>query len=324
MFYSPYPPKHPLAPLVDAIRDAHEGLEVEPFHYEPVVRSRAILAHADTAAMMWEACRQRAVSFDPETMTVRAFGSVLAMAFEAADGTYRWVLRPPRMGWGSYPLMDQANPFRTTAYDIPDHVRVAGAVLNAVYGEEDDGTPRSALGIFAGAVVAYTPHGVMELPPGRVVALIPDTHGRGGVLEEFRRRWQPKPRTRQVARVTGDPAMVQPAPLIRDDDDLDLFLAGKMVAPPLRPVPPVRGRGNYGKDRMLAWEYEQQLYEWALEDWEAQYGFDPRPSSAPSPKSEKRLRVEREMELARERIRAAEREQRRERERLARNWQPAR
>ena len=315
MFYAPYPESHPLAPLPQIILDAHNGLPVAPFRYSPVVRRHAHLSRPDLAAMLWEACEQRAVSFCPEEMVLRAFDAPLAQAFDSPDGRRLWVLRPPRLGWGGYPLMYEANNYRADGYDMSDHVRIAQAVLHAVYGHEADGTPRAAMGLFAGVVVAYTPHGIMELPPGKLVALIPDTGGRAGVLEEYRRQWEPPGRVRHTPKVTGDPSQVKPPPLIRDEDDLDAFLAGRLKAPPPRPLAPVRGRGQFGPDRQLEWDHQVKLYEWALADWEAEYGYG---GEGAQVSDAERRRAQRELETVRLRLKEADKAKQRAREK--RGW----
>lgn len=275
MFYTPIHEKDALRDLPRVIHTAtHNPSEAESFHYSPVVRSRAILGNPKLAEMMWEACAQRAVTYDHEAGTLTAYGSTLAQSFPTQDGQVLWVLRAPPSGWGAFPLMDEANRYRNPVYDGPDHIRAAATVLHAVYGYERDGTPRAAIGTFAGVLALYTPHGIFEFLPGRPVALIPEQGSRRvGVLAEYEDRWAKKGARRRVSRVTGDPSVLRPPPLIRGERDLELFLTGRLPFPPMRPVEPVRGRGNFSPDRQLEWEDTMDRYMAELDEWEEKYGM---------------------------------------------------
>lgn len=289
MFIVPFDSKSPLFPLVEILHDAtHAAPLARSFDFSPVVRSHAILAHPDTAAMMWEACSQQSVSFDPEQGTLKALGSTLAQSFPTDDGEVRWVLRPPKMGWGEFPLRDKVKPFRSSVNDAPNHMRIAIALLHAVYGYEEDGEPRAAIGYFAGVPAMYTPLGVFELRPGHPIALIPEDT-RSGVLAEYSARWERPGAKRRVSRVKGDPAFLRPAPLVRDGEDLDLFLSDELRLPPMRPVQPPRGRGNFSPERKLEWE--DTLYRWhvAMDEWEDTYGLRrTRRSKSEKPRKSKR------------------------------------
>lgn len=271
MFYEPADRHHAYHALPGIIRTATLTPDsAESFEWRGSFMPRFALANPDIRDALHKSHVERAVSFDAETGTLRAYSATLAQSFPTSDGQVVWALRVPG-GWGAYPSMAEGNKYRSFATDVADHVKVALAVLHAVYGHEPDGTPRAAMGVFSGAMVAYTPHGIIELVPGRVVALIPDTGVVPDVLAGFQKEWGKPDAKRRVTRVTGDPLVVRPAPLIRDQRDLDLFEAGRLRFPPMRPVAPRRPPGNLSQERLLELDDAKSRYRAELVEWYDKY-----------------------------------------------------
>ena len=271
MFYAPVDTKHAYRDLPGIIHTAtHDPDNAQSFEWCSGYMPRAVLANPDMRDALWKAHVERAVSYDHETGTLRAYSATLAQSFTAPDGQVMWALRVPG-GWGDYPSMDVGNPMRNPVFDAADHIKVALAVLHAVYGHEPDGTPRAAMGVFAGVMAAYTPHGIIELLPGRVVALIPDAGAVPDVLAEFQKKWGKPAAKRRTTKVTGDLLAIRPAPLIRDERDLDLFLTGRLRFPPMRPVAPRRPPGNLGRERLEELYDAESRHHHELVEWQDKY-----------------------------------------------------
>lgn len=271
MFYEPVDSKHAYHSLPGVIHAAtHDPDNAESFKWMASFMPRFALANPDIRDALWKSHEERAVSYDAETGVLRAYSENLAKSFIAPSGRVMWALRVPRV-WGAYPSMAEGNVYRSFAADVADHVKVALAVLHAVYGHEPDGTPRAAMGWFAGVMVAYTPHGIIELAPGRVVALIPDSGVVPDVLADFQKKWGKPDAKRRTTRVTGDPTQVRPAPLIRNEEELDLFLTGRLRFPPMRPVAPRRPPGNLSRERLLELELMEFHHNNAMEEWQDKY-----------------------------------------------------
>lgn len=271
MFYEPVDSKHAYHALPGVIHAAtHDPDNAQSFEWCSGYMPRAVLANPDMRDALWQAHVERAVTYDAETGTLRAFSETLAQSFTAPDGRVMWALRVPRV-WGAYPSMEEGNKMRNPTFDATDHIKVALAVLHAVYGHEPDGTPRAAMGVFAHVMVAYTPHGIIELLPGRVVALIPDSGVVPDVLADFRKKWGKPDAKRRTTRVTGDPLAVRPAPLIRNERELDLFLTGRLRFPPMRPVAPRRPPGNLSQERLLELDDAESRFRAEIVEWEDKY-----------------------------------------------------
>lgn len=271
MFYAPIDPKHAYRDLPGIIHTAtHDPDNAQSFKWRSGYMPRAVLAVDRMRDALWQAHVEREVSYNHETGTLRAYSATLAQSFTAPDGQVMWALRVP-WGWGDYPSMSIGNTMRNPVFDAADHIKVALAVLHAVYGHEPDGTPRAAMGVFAGVMVAYTPHGIIELVPGRVVALIPDTGAVPDVLADFQKKWGKPDAKRRITKVAGDPTQVRPAPLIRDERELDLFLTGRLRIPPMRPVAPSRPPGNLGRERLLELYDAESRYNAELIEWQDKY-----------------------------------------------------
>lgn len=271
MFYEPADRHHAYHALPGIIHTAtHDPDNAESFEWKAKYMPRFTMANPDIREALRKAHEERAVSYDAETGILRAYSEILAISFTSPDGRVMWVLRVPE-GWGDYPSMAEGNVYRSFATDVADHVKVALAVLHAVYGHEPDGTPRAAMGWFAGVMVAYTPHGIIELLPGRLVALIPDTGVVPDVLAAFQKKWGKPDAKRRTTRVAGDPLEVRPAPLLRVDRDLELFETGRLRFPPMRPVAPRRPPGNLSRERLLELELMEFHYNNALAEWNDKY-----------------------------------------------------
>lgn len=271
MFYAPVDSKHAYRDLPGIIHAAtHDPDNAQSFEWCSGYMPRAILAVDSMREALYQSHVERSVSYDHETGTLRAYSETLAMSFPSSDGRVLWALRVPG-GWGAYPSMDVGNPMRNPVFDAADHIKVALAVLHAVYGHEPDGTPRAAMGVFAGVMVAYTPHGIIELLPGRVVALIPDTGAVPGVLADFQKKWGKPDAKRRITKVTGDPLAIRPAPLIRDQRDLDLFETGRLRFPPMRPVAPRRSPGNLSRERLLELDDALSRHHHEMVEWSDKY-----------------------------------------------------
>ena len=271
MFYEPADHQHAYHALPGIIRTATlTPNSAESFEWRASFMPRFALANPDIRDALHKSHVEREVSFDAETGTLRAYSETLAQSFPTPDGRVVWALRVPG-GWGDYPSMEEGNKYRSFATDVADHVKAALAVLHAVYGHEPDGTPRAAMGVFYGEMVAYTPHGIIELRPGRVVALIPDTGVVPDVLADFQKKWGKPDAKRRVTRVTGAPHVARPAPLIRNEGELDLFLTGRLRFPPMRPVAPRRPPGNLSQERLLELHYAEDRYNAEVDEWHDKY-----------------------------------------------------
>lgn len=271
MFYEPVDSKHAYRDLPGLIHAAtHDPDNAQSFKWCSGYMPRIALANPVTRDALWKAHEERVVSFDAETGILRAYSENLAQSITSPDGRVMWALRVPG-GWGDYPSMAVGNTLRNPTFDVADHVKVALAVLHAVYGHEPDGTPRAAMGVFAGVMAAYTPHGIIELLPGRVVALIPDTGAVPGVLAGFQKKWRKPDAKRRTTKVTGDPHEIRPAPLIRTERELDLFLTGRLRFPPMRPVAPRRPPGNLSQERLLKMYDAESRHHHELVEWHDKY-----------------------------------------------------
>ena len=271
MFYAPVDSKHAYHELPGIIHTAtHDPDNAQSFKWRSRYMPLAVLANPDMRDTLRKSHEERAVSYNHETRVLRAYSENLAQSITAPDGRVMWALRVPRV-WGAYPSMAEGNKMRNPTFDATDHVKVALAVLHAVYGHEPDGTPRAAMGVFAGVMVAYTPHGIIELLPGRVVALIPDTGVMPDVLASFQKKWGKPAAKRRTTQVTGDLLAIRPAPLIRNERELDLFLTGRLRFPPTRPVSPRRPPGNLSRERLLELDDAGSRWHAEMVEWHDEY-----------------------------------------------------
>ena len=272
MFYERIDAEHAYRDLPGIIHAAtHDPDNAKSFEWRSRHMPLAMVATPDIRETLRKSHEERAVSYDHETGTLRAFSETLAQSFTAPDGQVMWALRVPPEGWGAYPSMAEGNMLRNPTFDATDHIKVALTVLHAVYGYEPDGTPRAAMGMFANVMVAFTPHGIIELLPGNVVALIPDTGVMPDVLATFQKKWGKPDAKRRLTRVAGDPAAIRPAPLIRNERELDLFLTGRLRFPPMRPVAPRRPPGNLSQERLLELDDAWSRFSAELAEWEDKY-----------------------------------------------------
>lgn len=271
MFYERIDAEHAYRDLPGIIHTAtHDPDNAESFEWRSRHMPLAVLSTPDTRDALRKAHAERAVSYDAETGVLRAFSATLAQSFPSPDGRVMWVLRVPEV-WGAYPSMHVGNRLRNATFDATDHIKVALTVLHAVYGHEPDGTPRAAMGVFANVMVAFTPHGMIELQPDRVVALIPDTGAMPNVLADFQKEWGKPDAKRRLTRVAGDPLAIRPAPLIRTEEELDLFLTGRLRFPPKRPVAPRRPPGNLSQERLLELEDAWSRVNAEMDEWDDKY-----------------------------------------------------
>src|SRR5699024_9140343 len=101
--------------------------------------------------------------------------------------------------------------------------------------------------------------------------LIPAAGTVPGVLAEFERQWRKPDAKRRTTKVTGDPLAIRPAPLIRNERELDLFLTGRLWFPPRRPARPRRPPGNLSRERLLELDDAMSRYRAELDEWYDKY-----------------------------------------------------